>query len=560
MPSIFNGRTLISPQVSSFIDDTALTATGIAASSTLAIVGIATGGKPNTALAFTASTDAVALLRSGDLLDCVRRAFAPGAGNPGAAKVIAVRIQNATTPALRSTLTLNDLSAVAAVALTSADYGAWNNQIRVQVAAGTTRGLKLTTAAPVSGTIQNVINDNIYRALVSVQYVGAAATSAATVTASQIQFVNAGGVDNQTITFAANPTIQTIVDTLNSTGKYVAAVLGLGTEASNTLDGQTSVDVKTAPFTFTATLQAFIDTVNAGSLMTAARSTSLLAPAATPFTYLTGGTDGAAPTNADWTTGLAVLEPEQVGIACVASGSATVHAALQAHVDAMSLAKRERIAIVGGVTGETNAQAVTRATNIGDDRVAVVYPGLNDNDPISGVLTAYHPFVTAAAVAGILAGGKINQAATYRYIGAQSMELRLKDSDVDTLLTGGVIPVQNIAGKGNRIVQSVSTNTVTKNLLHNEISVRRNADVVAATIRDTCEPLVATTTGPDLVGLVFSNCQTALTALVQQGLLISFSNIKVTISGTTVNVQFSAAIGVPANWITIVAHLSPFTS
>lgn len=569
MPTVFNGQSLTAPQVVSFLDDSALQATGIAGSSTVAIVGPSTGGKPNTALSFTDLTTAINSLRTGAMLDVIRRIFDPGAGNSGASKVIAVRVTNGSVSAGRSTVTLQDGVAVNAVILTSIDYGAWNNQIRVKVEAGTTQGKKLTTSAPVNGIVQNVVNDNVYRALFSVQYTGAASSSAMSITATTLTTVNNGGVDQVTFTFATtHPTIQSIVDAFNATGKYSASVLGLGTEAGNTLDGQTSADIKSTVFTATATLQAVIDTFNSNPFVTAARTTSLLAPANVGFTYLTGGTDGNTLVNADWTTALAVLEPELLGIVCAATGTAAIHAAVATHVSTMSNSKRERIAILGGVTGESVTATVARATAIGSDRVGLAYPGVQDPDPVTGALTSYDPFVTAGAVAGLLSGGKINQAATFRYIGAQAMEVRLKDSEVDSLITGGVIPVQNITGKGNRVVQSVTTNTTVKNYVHNEVSVRRNADIVLSTVRDVCEPVVATVTGPELVGLVFSNVQSALSTLYTNKLLVGtpgssnppFKNITVSITGNVVNITFQAQVGVPANYITITAHLSPFSS
>jgi hypothetical protein len=570
MPTTFGGQTVVAPQVVSSLDDSALQASGIAASSVVAVVGPSTGGKPNTALAFTSISDAITTLRTGTLLDVMRRVFDPGAGNSGAAKVIAVRVTNGGTPALRSTRTLLDGAAVSAVVLTSVDYGVWNNQIRVKVAAGTNQGLKLTTAAPIAGVVQNVINDNVYRALMSIQYTGAGSAATVTITATQLTTTATGAAgDNQTLTFAANPTIQTLVDSLNASGVYAAAVLGLGTEVSTTLDGiSPSADIKPLALTFTANLQAVIDTFNGGPFVTAARSTSLVQPAVVGFTYFTGGTDGAAIVNADWTTAMAVLEPEVVGIVSLATDIAAIHAAAATHVTTMSNAKRERIAVLGGTTGETVTQTITRATNLGNDRVSIVYPGLQDADSVTGVLTTYPPYVTAGAVAGLLSGGKVQQAATFRYIGPLAMEIRLKDSDVDALITGGVIPVQNVTGKGNRVVQSVTTNTVTKNYVHNEVSVRRAADVVLSTVRDACEPVVATTTGPEVVGLVFSNVESALNTLFTQRILVGtkgsatppYKNITVGITGNVVNITFQAQVGVPANYILIVAHLSPFSS
>src|SRR5207237_120715 len=105
---------------------------------------------------------------------------------------------------------------------------------------------------------------------------------------------------------------------------------------------------------------------------------------------------------------------QDTAIVCMATGAAAAHPLAQTHVTNMSgiTGKKERIAVVGGVTGETVAQAQTRAGNLGSQRVGLVYPGYNDANADTGVLTLYAPFVAAAGVAGILAGAPVTQAAT----------------------------------------------------------------------------------------------------------------------------------------------------
>lgn len=562
----FGGVTQITPGVSSVIDEAALAAAGVNASSVIGLVGASTGGKPKFAYAFSSAAQAAAVLRSGSLLDCVRKAFDPGGNSPGAAAVIAIRVA---TP-LVSTLTLNDAVAAQSIVLTSQDYGVWTTQIRVKVETGTTRGKKITVAAPVNGVIQTVVTDNIYRAAFSVQYTGAAAASAMTINSTSIVISNTGSVDNITILFSNATTIQQVVDTLNATGKYNAATLSDPTAASSTCDGVTSQDIKTATYTETSILQACIDFFNGvgDPFLTAVKGASAtLPPVNIGFTYLTGGSDGSAATTQDFTDALVVLESQSAGIVLAASGDANVHAVVLAHVNAMSGAggKRERIGIVGGVAAETVAQAATRAANIGSQRVGLVFPGISDFDP-NGVLTAYPPFYTAAAVAGVLAGGAVNRAATFRLIGAQALEKSLTDAEVVTLLSGGVIPIQFAPGRGNRIVQSLSTWTADANYAHVELSVRRTADAVAASVRSNLEGLVGFTSGPGLVTEVTAVVDSTLRIALANGLIVGnstnppYKNIQVSISGDVVNVTFAAQVGVPANYITITAHLSGFAA
>lgn len=562
----FQGTTLIQPQVVSAIDDTALAAFNIAGSATVGIVGAATGGAPNTALAFTRASDAAQMLRTGALLDCVRRAFDPGAGTPGAAKVIAIRGGAPT----RSTLTLQDTVPANTVVLTSVDYGAWNNQIRVAVAAGTTQGKKLTLQAPdrlsKTGTI---IGDNIYRASLSVLYTGAGSASTMTVSSTQLATSCTGASgDNVTLLFTGYTTLQAIADAMNATAKYTVAVLADPSTASTQLDGQTAVDIKSAAFTATSTLQACIDFFNTTPWVTAVRSTGILPPNTLATTYLASAVDGSAMDNTAYTTALTVLESQDTGLVGCDSGSAGVHALVVTHCTNMSgiTGRKERIGLVGGVTGENVGQASTRAANLGSQRVGLVFPGFNDANPDTGVLTLYAPFVSAAAVMGMFAGDRVVRAATNKAFGATSMETALTDANIDTLLTAGVVPLKTSPTRGFRVVQSISTWTADRNFVHVELSVRRNADYVSRTVREGLEDLIGSVSGPSLAALITSRCNSLLRQLEFDGFIVgtptvpAFKNISVVIAGATVTVDYTASVGIPANYILLTAHLVGFAA
>lgn len=565
----FAGQTLVAPNVASVIDDSALAAAGAVASSTVAVVGPSDGGAPNAALTFATAADAAAVLRGGALLDCVRKAFDPGGNSPGAALVIAVRAGSPT----QSTFTLLDAGSANSIVLTSTDYGLWTTQIRVKVEAGTTQGKKITVSAPVAGQTQTVVQDNVYRAALSIQYTGAAAASLLTINATQFATVNTGNVDNVTLLFSVYPTLQQIVDALNATGKYTAAVLGSPTAASSTLDGITNQDDKAAPYTSTSTLQACIDFFNGAGepFITAVKAANATLPPnnTTGFVYLAGGVGSAstALSTGDYTTGLVPLEPQSVGIVLCASGSSAVHATVLAHVNAMSgpAGQSERIGIVGGVVAESVAQVLTRAANLASQRVGLAYPGIKDLDP-TGVLITYDPYYTAAAIAGLLAGDSVQRAATFKNVGASAMEVLLSNAQVTSLLLGGVIPVQFMPGRGNRIVQSLSTYTADNNLAHVELSVRRTCDTIAAQVRNNLQALIGRTTGQGLVTEAYAITDATLRLALNSGLLVgtqsspAYKNIQVSISGPTLRVEFAAQVGVPANYILITAHLSGFAT
>ena len=151
----FAGRRLIRPQAATLIDDTGMYARGLGGANVLALIGEASGGEPKEVLWFTDPSYAKTILRSGDLLTAVQRAYDPSPEVSGAYLVVAIRVN----PATQALLTLKDLTGNPLVLLTSVDWGVWNNQIKVRLEGGTTAGKKLTV------TYGNSYDqgDNIYR-------------------------------------------------------------------------------------------------------------------------------------------------------------------------------------------------------------------------------------------------------------------------------------------------------------------------------------------------------------------------------------------------------------
>jgi hypothetical protein len=138
----FDGRRLIRPQAATRIDDTGMYARGLGGANTLALIGECSGGEPGKVMWFTDPSYAKAILRSGDLLTAIQRAYAPSSEVNGAYLVAAIRVN----PATKATLTLRDVSGNPLILVSSIDWGLWNNQIKVRVEDGTLPkgGKKLT--------------------------------------------------------------------------------------------------------------------------------------------------------------------------------------------------------------------------------------------------------------------------------------------------------------------------------------------------------------------------------------------------------------------------------
>lgn len=152
----FGGRRLIRPQAATQIDDAGMFARGLGGANTLALIGESTGGEPKKVLWFTDPSYAKSILRSGDLLTAVQRAYDPSAQVSGAYLTAVIRVN----PALQAIGTITDAYANPLIILKSVDYGSWNNQIKRRVETGTLSGSKKLT---ITYGIAYDQGDNIYR-------------------------------------------------------------------------------------------------------------------------------------------------------------------------------------------------------------------------------------------------------------------------------------------------------------------------------------------------------------------------------------------------------------
>ena len=152
----------------------------------------------------------------------------------------------------------------------------------------------------------------------------------------------------------------------------------------------------------------------------------------------------------------ALAESESVGIVMTDSPAAEVHQALRSHVEAASRGRRERIGIVGG-SGETAAALLTHAQALNHERMVLVGP-----DVLDAAGTRRPAVLGAAALAGLLAAQRdpalpVNGAALE---GLGGTALRFADSEIDSLVRGGVTPLESVGGVLSP-VRGITTRTKT---------------------------------------------------------------------------------------------------
>lgn len=558
----FNGQLYVSPVTVSAVNDTALQPIRPQIGNTVCLLGLSTGGKPNTKLTFQSPDDAIATLRSGDLLEAVKRAFAPSNQLGGPNQVMAVRVN----PAVQSGLTLLDGSSGNAIVLAATDYGQWTNQLKVKVEAGTTAGKKVTVAYGTS----TIVGDNLARSPFSIQYAG---SGAGTMTVDNTTVALSGNSVVTTIQLSDFPTVQALVDKINSVSGFTATVLG-GFGATATLaglDSVTATDVKTALYTAKADLQAVVDWFNstAEPYITATRAANAGAPPANlAYTYLTGGTDGST-TNTEWTNAFSTLQTIDAQWIAAISSSSSIHAMADAHVQYMStVGRKERRSIAGMASGSTDAQAIAEAFTLNSDRTGLVHLGFYDFNA-AGVLTLYPPYILAGLIAGAFAGAGPGVALTNKTLAIRGIERNLRNpADTDALILGGVMPIESTP-QGFKVTRSISTWLVNDKYNRVELSCGTALDFAVRSVREAVDVLRGERGNPLLLSMAMSIASTILSGCAVQapvgpGVLVGdadnppFKNLRANLSGDVLLLTFEASPVIPCNFIGVSVSATPF--
>ncbi len=567
MPQYYEGQILIRPQAISKVKEETIIGDQPPNSLIVAIISQSDGGKPREFQRVYGYNEAKAIFRSGPLVDLLQRLYQPAQSVPGAYQVLVYRLNDA----LQATGALKDAAVANVITLATRDYGLHTNQVRIKVEAGTTSNTYKLSIQGYDGSAA-IVKDNIGRSVMQIQYTGAGSAAAMTISATQLATTITGAAgDSVTLTFASYATIQSLADALAATGKYTVTVLSDGRVASSTLDEVTAVDVMTTAYTIRANIQAVIDYINNEEpYLLATRVTGKALVTASTYIALTGGAnDNTAVTSTTWQNAFTALQGESCNIVLPGSEDSTIHAMASAHCVLMSASggNKERVAVVGGVDESVDAVSL-RARNLNTDRVAICYPGLKDTNSLGAVVN-YSPMYTAAAVAGILAGGEIGQPATRKPVRCIAPVKKLTESEQDSLLLNGVLPIVAHDAEGARIVQSISTYAATEgalSLIKRELSSRIASDVLISRVRTRLDnELIGTASGPLTKERAKNITESVLKTAQADGIIVgdqqnpAYSDLSVIIQGETVVVSFGAKIVAPTNYVVLSASLKTYS-
>lgn len=559
MSVFFNGRLLVTPTSETQVYDEAMLDRNLPVGNAIALIGRSKGGAPKTPILLRGPEHARQVLKDGDLLKAVEKAFAPSSEAAGPSRVTVLRVN----PATQSNLVLVDGSGNEVITLASSDYGVYANQLQVKIEAGSVSGLRISTRY----NNQYYSQDNIARTALTVVYSGAATT--ATLTATETAVTVSLDAADTVISLADVPSTVSLVDVLNGipgiTATCTAAVENLPVLRS--LDAVNAQDIKTS-FAVPANLQAAIDWFNGlgEGYVSATRETGAGAiPVVMDWTGLTGATDGTV-TSQDWQDCFSALQSVDVQWVVPCSGDASVWAMADAHVIYMSASgHRERRAFVGGLAGTSPEQAAADAASIASDRTAYVYPAVYDYDS-AGKLTLYPAYIAAAAVGGCFAGTNPGTPITNKYLRFPSLERDLvMPADTDVLIQSGVLCLVPGATGGVRVVKSISTWLKDSKFNRVEVSTGFATDYAARSVRETLYSQIGKKATPDALTRAVSITDSVLYRLAEAepmgpGVIVGYRGIQAAIEGDTLRVWFEMSPVIPINYVLVSIWATPWSS
>jgi len=564
MAVFFNGQLLVTPTTASVVNDDAMRNQNLSVGNVLALVGKSAGGKPKTPLRFGSPDEAKRVLRSGELLDAVLKAFAPSNQTGGPQTIVAMRVN----PAAQASLALKDAADATVINLTSTGYGLGENLIKVRIENGSLSGKRLTTQLGSN----YYAADNVGRTAFSVQYLGAEATATIAVTGTTVTLV--AGSDTIAIPLAEFSTVDTLVDRINSIDGFSASVEDRSgiKPTLNGLDFLAASDIKTARRSIKADLQAIVDWFNGNGegFVTAARASNVgTLPQNIPYTFLAGGSDGVT-TNGDWSDAFDALQAVDVQWVTPLSGDAAIHAMTDAHVQFSSnQLRRERRAICGTASGTSDADAIAAAKMLNSDRTSLVHLGYYDYDA-SGALVLFEPYQTAALIAGAFSGVNPGTPLTNKTIAVRGLERDLiNPTDTDVLINGGVLCVENTE-TGYKVVKSISTWLVNDNYNRVEQSTGFALDFTVRNVRQAVDVLRGEKGNPLVLSRSISIAESTLRELASPepqgpGVLAgdanspAYRNIKASLEGDVVRIEFECSPVIPANYILVTVFAVPYS-
>jgi hypothetical protein len=265
-----------------------------------------------------------------------------------------------------------------------------------------------------------------------------------------------------------------------------------------------------------------------------------------------------------WDYALTQLESaETVEVICPMTANSVIQSAVLEHCKNMALptGKKERFAVFGGPSGQSVTDVKTLASSFNDKRAVVVWPGIKDYDE-DGNLITWAPTYLAPYIAGLLyAQRDPSIPLTNKTVNLLALETIAKPSDIDDLVSNGVLAIKYEASRGFVIAQSLTTWTGDTRYVRREISTMRCADIVMKRVRNSVRDLVGSRLDGALIQEITRRVNTTLIYADSAGLIVgnafnpAYKDLDVRTVGDAIYVDFSISPAIPANYLLITAHI-----
>ena len=369
--------------------------------------------------------------------------------------------------------------------------------------------------------------------------------------------------DDLNINLTTFDTVANLVAFLQSQSNYSVVLTGDGTALVSQLDkiiSEDSISLMTA-YTVKAILQACIDWINNSSVyLNATLATGAVnrEPAIdVDCVFLTGGSEGATPTQEDYQTAMDdILAANDISLCGVMTNDSGIQAALSAHVTYMSGidGRNERQAIVGAASTNNKATKIAAAQALNNPLVAYCGTAIKRYNK-NGNLTVYDGFYYAALLLGLLAGNGVTFSPTNKQLNIVGTNELYTDAN-DYIIGGVVIAAPGVNG-GITTVRSVTT-TQTPNKIDSEISAVRTSLFIVKDHRQYVQTLIGEPGDDTELESIKNRAELRLDYYVQQKYLVTdpqfgnaYRNFSFTVVGDVINISYEGTIVLPVNFILV---------
>jgi len=474
---LVGGKVVTIPGVYPQVDASAMTPVLPGSAGIILVVGNSEGGDPGRVYSFNNFDDAATVIRGGRLLSYISRMFNASPDQAGASLVKFIRANQ--TPHQAA------LAVETSFTVTSRDYGAWTNGIRLtiteDVAGDATLPISGGTFKPWTILVENPAEKQSYTYRIRSGILVSSATKTGTLDvdhSTRLVTLTLNTTSIDVVDFDLVPTLKDLADWVARHFDLVCTVVGSSWYPIEVLN-KVSITVGASSLFLPAEEGLAVYLLDSVCPLVSCAFLSGQYPgalSALAVTYLASGTGRAS--DSIESTGVAraltLAETTEAHLVFLQSTSASLQALALAHCAAMSSVDRRKYRIfVGGinftstspvdghVAAATTAVAVTTACDRArtlDGPCVLCFNGTVAANPITGLPEQLGGLGLAAEVIGMASGAYVATPLTNKAVIAQSREFTsLSDAQLEAMLDAGVLTSNYDSSVGRTIVVQAVT-------------------------------------------------------------------------------------------------------